>query len=187
MDCRHVSTIEVRTSPEQTYKVVVDEDVPFVVDGRLLLFPGEMVTISLPEAEGTAVPVVKEKWASGRLPVVSADDLLSQMTPEALEMAMPMTMDPEIPKVREAPKNAIRFSFLQYEGRTDTVLVVENGYTGRLDYHAMMVVPGGGLEPTTVCEVSSARPTYEHWPHPMVQIVLSDMRLVADQGDGPCD
>ena len=58
-----------------------------------------------------------------------------------------------------------------------TVLVVENGLPRAIAYRARMTVDGR-THSTDVCVVMPGLPSYEHWPHPIERIELSDFRFV---------
>jgi hypothetical protein len=60
--------------------------------------------------------------------------------------------------------------------RLHTALTIRNGYTATFEYRAAMVVQDH-TGPTDVCQVPSKLPGLEHWPYPIEQLDLSDLRL----------
>jgi len=57
------------------------------------------------------------------------------------------------------------------------LLVIENGQGRALRYRAGMTVNGQERH-TDVCVVLPRLPSYEHWPHPIERLELSDFRFV---------
>ncbi len=73
---------------------------------------------------------------------------------------------------------AVRFVLRRVEGRSDMILVVENGFSQFLRYSAMLE-RDGRLQPTTVCEVlNGKRPAYEYWPFSFAGISLDGFTLI---------
>ena len=65
-----------------------------------------------------------------------------------------------------------------------TALTIGNGYKASFRYRAIMHV-GDKQAPTDVCEVFAGQPGLEHWPYPIEQLDLSDLRLEAAVGGNP--
>jgi hypothetical protein len=67
-------------------------------------------------------------------------------------------------------------------------LTVRNPFSRYLAYRAGVVLPGE-VRPrdTKTCPaLSDYRPTIEHWPHPVDEILLTDFRLLAAGADPVC-
>lgn len=68
----------------------------------------------------------------------------------------------------------------------NTALVISNGYGSTFAYRATMV-RDGHPKPTDVCEVPPSFPGLEHWPYPIDQLDLSDLRLEQTNGQINCE
>ena len=71
---------------------------------------------------------------------------------------------------------------------SDVFLTIRNPYSRYLKYRAGIVLPGE-VRPrnTSSCPVlSDYRPTLEHWPHLVDEILLTDFRLLAEGADPAC-
>ena len=82
-------------------------------------------------------------------------------------------------ELRDAPAvdpDVVQLRFMSIADR-HALLVVENGYDMALVYRARMI-RNGETEHTDVCVVTPGNGSYEHWPHPIDRLVLSDFRLV---------
>ena len=69
------------------------------------------------------------------------------------------------------------FRLTRRDGAVETLLVLENGYDRALRYRARMIVDGRS-QPTDVCTVLPRLRGYEHWPHAIERMELSDFALV---------
>jgi hypothetical protein len=148
--------------------------VPWVQDGRLLVFVGESVVV---DVEGEK-PVVE---SAGR-----ATEVLDDAQAEALAAIMKGVND-ELPRFHDndalrlhGPRGRTRVSFRQAPGSEEMILTVENGYEGALNYRAaMMVVGPNGAQwaATSVCTVGPGIYSVEHWPHPIVAVALGEFEI----------
>lgn len=89
-----------------------------------------------------------------------------------------------------APVNVIKLRMHQEDGKPDTFLTVTNYFPQFIKYRAGMMLPTSDeIRGTSSCTVmSDGRVAYEHWPHPIFQLVLTDFRAV-EMSDGQisCD
>jgi hypothetical protein len=69
------------------------------------------------------------------------------------------------------------FKLTRRDGAVETLLVLENGYNQALRYRARMRSDGRS-RPTDVCTVLPRLRGYEHWPHAIERIELSEFELV---------
>jgi hypothetical protein len=184
-NCRLVEEVEIRAGG-RTLTVPIDEEIPFVSQDGLQLFPGESVVVAISE--------------DGRATVESHGPAQDIITPQKLRRAInemnahmqssgsdvaPGTIDPIS---EQRPQGRLRISMLQVPGSEDTVVLIENGYGRQIDYTAVMQVPGRQQpESTTVCEILPRLMALEHWPHPIVVIVLDDFRFVPESDELVCD
>jgi hypothetical protein len=59
------------------------------------------------------------------------------------------------------------------------LLKVESPFAGVLKYRLGMMLPTGeDLLKTSACPLHAVKAVFEHWPHPVFQIVATDFRLV---------
>ena len=80
---------------------------------------------------------------------------------------------PEPPPVEDGQVSIKLFAL----GDAGTLLILENGYRGALQYRAT-IDTGGRSERTDVCQVLPSLYSFEHWPYAIERIALSDLRLV---------
>jgi hypothetical protein len=171
--CRTTQAYDLRVDGRS---VLVDGGrvLPWVNEHGLLLLVGESVVLDI---EGPK-PVVE---SSAR-----ADSVLGEPLTAALIGAVAGTAD-ELPHAltgdhlaMEGPPNRLRLSFRQATGAEDSLLTVENGYQGAVTYSAAMMIigeDGGQWVATTVCTVPQGIYAFEHWPHAIVALTLSDFRI----------
>lgn len=88
------------------------------------------------------------------------------------------------------PVNVIKLRMHQEDGKPDTYLTVSNFFPQFIKYRAGMMLPtGDDIRATSSCAVlNNGRSSYEHWPHAIFQLVLTDFHVV-DVTDGQivCD
>lgn len=62
---------------------------------------------------------------------------------------------------------------------TGMLLTIDSPFGGVIKYRLGMMLPtGDALVKTSVCPLHSRITVFEHWPHPIFQIVATDFRLV---------
>ena len=69
--------------------------------------------------------------------------------------------------------------------RPNTALFITNGYASALRYSAAMIA-GGRSTSTDVCSVAPHLFGLEHWPYPIDELDLSDLRLEPSDGTTRC-
>lgn len=78
-------------------------------------------------------------------------------------------------------KADVAFAFSQKVGDDGTammLLVIKNNTKSRLFMDALMTVPGkNGVATTSILPVGAGLSDFESWPHPIVQLVLRNLRL----------
>jgi len=92
----------------------------------------------------------------------------------------------DLPPLPAIAPGLVRLRIFQIAGR-QTVLFIENGEDRALVYRATMTRSGRDA-PTDVCLVPAHNFANEHWPYPIDQLSLSDLRLVEWNGGDtvPC-
>jgi hypothetical protein len=139
------------------------------------LAPGDAVTVRFDDGGRIGEPE-RARAAWSRFDIVAARQLAGMTPPDApVAEAVPVAgVDGSRPD--PIPPNEVRVRFLSIAGR-HALLVVENGQGRALAYRARMTV-GGRARHTDVCIVLPGLPSYEHWPHPVERLELSDFRFI---------
>jgi len=142
----------------------------------LSLAPGEAVTIHFDDGGRIGAPERgRAEWS--RFDIVAARQLAGQTPPDApVPVGTPLN-GPEGVEPDPIPPDEVRLRFMTIAGQ-HALLVVENGRGRALAYRARMTAQGR-TRPTDVCIVLPHLPSYEHWPHPVERLELSDFRFVA--------
>jgi hypothetical protein len=84
-----------------------------------------------------------------------------------------------------AKKADVWFNFTQSKqlGGVAMMLVIQNKLKRRLYIDAIMTVPGKkGIYKTSIVPIDGGLSDYESWPHPIVQLVLRNLRFSEKQG-----
>lgn len=184
-NCRYVGSVDVQVD-DRMLRADINSSVPFVAEDGLTLFVGESVVLAL-AADGQVV-VESHSPASE----VITDELLQHgaaVVAEAGQAALDGAVPASGPRPLGAgPVDRLRISFSQVPGSDETILLVENGYGRRIDYRAIMQVPGApGPQATTACQVLPNLMGIEHWPHAIGVITLSNFHVAPDGGQLACD
>jgi len=79
---------------------------------------------------------------------------------------------------REPADGEIRFTFDERDGQA--YMRVDSRHARPVHYGAVMVTPDGKPNRTSVCTLVSDRFVMEHWPHPIVQLAVSNFVEQAD-------
>ena len=141
----------------------------------MTLSPGDAVTIRFDDGGRTGEPE-RGRAAWSRFDLVVARQLAGMTPPDA-----PMTegipiQGSEGNRPDPIPADEVRLRLFSIADR-HALLVVENGQGRALAYRARMTA-NGRTQPTDVCIVLPHLPSYEHWPHPVERIELSDFRFI---------
>jgi hypothetical protein len=189
--CRYVGDVALSGDKGKHYLVRVGAWTPWLEDGHVRLFPGDMITLRLETGpDGKIQPVVQS--------VGKAEDLLGAdnqarllgdadaLTASGTDVGLKQT-DPGW--AAKPPADTIQIAFMQAKSRPDMLLVMTNGLDRKLDYKAVMSLPWGAVEGTTVCEVGAHAQSFEHWPHPIAMLDLDRFAFaeVSEGGGAACD
>ena len=138
------------------------------------LQPGDAATVRLgPRGGEGSVERNAARWTAYDLAV--ARHMVGQPIPEApVETAQALPAE-NMPAPTPIAPNQIRLRFHAVADR-HTVLVIENGYDRAIVYRARMRREGRD-QATDVCLVMPGRRSFEHWPHMMDRLDLSDFRV----------
>jgi hypothetical protein len=88
----------------------------------------------------------------------------------------------------EDPNHVLTFKFEQLEGKVDMSLAVSNTTKKMLKYRlGMQVLDRDGVFKTSSCPVIPGGHAYEHWPHPIFQLVVMDIESIPEGGPMRCE
>ena len=85
----------------------------------------------------------------------------------------------------EPAKADVEFKFTQEKSATGfmMLLVIQNRLKHSVSLDALMTVPGDkGIHETSVLPIGPGRSNTESWPHPIVQLMLKNLRLSSSAG-----
>jgi hypothetical protein len=138
------------------------------------LAPEEAVTLRL---DGEAAPAERGRAEWTPFDIAIARHMSGLPIPEApVPFASPLPNGPSIPEAPPIRAGVVRLRFMSIAGQ-HSLLIVENGYDQALVYRARMT-RDGETGPTDVCLVTPRRRGFEHWPHPIERIELTDFRFI---------
>jgi hypothetical protein len=146
------------------------QDIP-----ALTLTPGQAVTVRFDDGGRVGAPERgRAEWS--RFDLYAARQLAGETPPDApLGESTPINA-PEGISPDPIPPGEVRLRFFGFNGHG--LLVVENGRGGALRYRARMTVSGQERH-TDVCVVLPHLPSYEHWPHSVERLELTDFEFIA--------
>lgn len=149
----------------------------------MTLVPGEAITVQLGNDDRAGAPErQRAEWSA--FDVFAARHLSGITPPDApVPVGTPLTSGPDGPRPEPTPLGQVRVRFFSIAER-HTLLVVENGLQRAIAYRARMT-RDGDTRPTDVCLVMPGLPSYEHWPHTIDRIELTDFRYVQWQPGQP--
>ena len=85
------------------------------------------------------------------------------------------------------PDRTLVFKFYQKHGATDMLLEVTNPFKNDLKFKLGMMLPDGDkLRGTSSCPASAGLTLYEHWPHPIFQLVIGSGRVLKEGEQRAC-
>jgi hypothetical protein len=158
---------------------------PALAQDRLpvTLAPEEAITLRL-DASGATLGrenAGRAEWTPFDIAV--ARHLSGLTPPKEPAPAMALPGDATLPPAPEVRPDRLRLRFMSIAGR-HSILILENGYDRAIVFRARMT-RDGATRPTDVCLVMPMRFGFEHWPHPLERIEISDIHLVPWQRGDP--
>jgi hypothetical protein len=78
------------------------------------------------------------------------------------------------------PEKTIKFSLTQMDSSTGMMLFVKNPFPFNIKYHLNMIDFSGNPHQTSSCPVISQMSVYESWPHPIPELMLTNMHIQKD-------
>ena len=142
------------------------------------LAPEQAVALRVNRSAGAEATVAgRSRAAWTRYDLAVARHLVGQTPPdEPVPYADPLPSGAAMPEAPPVEPGVVHLRFLSIAGR-HALLVVENGYDQALVYRARLTEQGETRH-TDVCVVVPRLRSYEHWPHTIDRLLLSDFRLV---------
>ncbi|TMJ20232.1 MAG: hypothetical protein E6G92_10915 [Alphaproteobacteria bacterium] len=151
-------------------------------DSIVALTPGQSAVLTVAgKGEARVVQRGRGEWTPHDL--AAARHLVGRPIPDApVPEASPLPSAPASAPPPPVARDAVHLRFMSIAGR-HSLLIVENGYGAALLYRARMT-RDGQTRPTDVCVVLPSNRSYEHWPHPIDRLELTDFALVPwNEGD----
>lgn len=136
----------------------------FDPDGGLFIYPGETITLGL------------AKNGSGKPRLLKAVDVDG-----AHQFAQPA-----------AGEATLEFTLKQIEGKPDMMLNVSNSTGAVIKYDTWMTTVDGRTSSTSSCPVfppgrgQASFGGIEHWPHPIVSLLIENVRALGASADRAC-
>jgi hypothetical protein len=140
------------------------------------LAPEEAITLRLDASGATLAREQggRAEWSPFDLAV--ARHLSGITPPKGPAPAMALPGDAGLPPAPAVRPGVLRLRFMSIAGE-HSILILENGYDRAIVFRARMT-RGGETRPTDVCLVVPMHFGFEHWPHPIERIEISDIHLV---------
>jgi hypothetical protein len=92
-----------------------------------------------------------------------------------------------VPKVT-SPKRTLVFKFKQEPQAKDMILEILNPFPSDIKFAMGMMLPeGGDIQATSSCPIRAGLRLWEHWPHPIYQLVLTNGRVLAKSDSRVCE
>ncbi len=87
----------------------------------------------------------------------------------------------------EKPDTTLVLKFEQLEGKPDVMLTVNNPLAVDIRFRmGFMGLDSDRLRATSSCPVLAGKSLFEHWPHPIFQLILADAQVLGEADDHGC-
>jgi hypothetical protein len=86
----------------------------------------------------------------------------------------------------EKPYVTMTFKLQQREGAIGMNLTVKNPFNKAVKYHLNMIDFNGRAHQTSSCPAIPNGAAFESWPHPIPEIIVSDIHFLDDQNNFSC-
>lgn len=186
--CRYIEAVSVR-DPDGGDPLgrKVGRWLQFVRDGKLVLTPGEVVTVQLsdggPVVTASARLAPEDHAHAGEEHASRQQDYSDITGGRTVGLIRKLDQNP----LYAAEANRLRIAFMQAEdGSDDMVLRITSGYRSPVTYKAQITVAGFKPQATPVCPVLAAKTAFETWPNAILQIELFDFALRAPGAAEAC-
>jgi len=174
VECRTVQPFALQVGSSRTDPIEVGKAPWIDANGRLLIFPGESVTVKYGDAGALEVAAVDA--AQNIVSDQRVAQLMAQVAPRPNPQEETVALVPT-KGLADPPTQGVRLTFRQADAGEDMLLFVENATDAPLAYNAAMLAPGvQGMEwqVTTICVVRSGAFSVEHWPYAIMSLSLGD-------------
>jgi len=84
------------------------------------------------------------------------------------------------------PDKTIQFSFTQMDSSVGMMLSVKNPFSFNIKYHLNMIDFSGNPHKTSSCPVRAKISVFESWPHPIPELILTDMHFLQESDVMTC-
>lgn len=78
------------------------------------------------------------------------------------------------------PDKTLQFSFTQRDSSIGMMLSVKNPFSFNIKYHLNMIDFSGKPHQTSSCPVRAEISVFESWPHPIPELILTDMHFLQE-------
>ena len=125
-------------------------------------------------------------------PIVLPNGWVTILPGEEIHVAFDMDGDvlrnPRAVKRPAESQPILSFRFTQDPKTADTSLVVSSTVNRMIKYDLGMMLPESErIRKTSSCPVLPGKKGYEHWPHPIFQIVIARFRVLAPGSAMKCE
>jgi hypothetical protein len=127
-----------------------------------------------------------------RLPFLQPDGWMTIFPGEEIFVEVDVDGDritnPRAVRKAENPSTTLTFKFWQEPKRKDSFLLVTNPFSRPVKFNlGMMLLNDEHLRKTSSCPVLPQKKHYEHWPHPIFQLVVANLRFLPDGAELNCE
>jgi hypothetical protein len=159
--------------PGRTCERVLCRDATTV---RVLQEDGSTLEVSLP----ARLPFVQP---NGWITIFPGEEIFIEVDVEGDRVSNPRAV-----RNTESPTTTLTFKFWQAPNRKDSFLLIANPFPRPVKFNlGMRPVPEERLRKTTSCPVLAGRTQVEHWPHPIVQLVIANIRFLPEGAERKCE
>lgn len=85
------------------------------------------------------------------------------------------------------PERTMVFDFSQSDDGVDMFLSVSNPFDQVMKYHLDMLDFEGNFHQTSSCAIMPGTGVFEHWPHPIPELIVSNIRALAEADNISCE
>jgi len=122
-----------------------------------------------------------EQWLQWYFPVVQ-EDRLSLLPGDKVYIEAEI-IDGKFSDLKQVetplnPSKTITLEFRQVEDKIDMMLSVNNPFDKSMKFHIDMIDFEGKPHQTSSCPVMAGKLLFEHWPHVIPEIIISNIRAV---------
>lgn len=138
--------------------------------------PAKTLTLKISETEVAEFDIPEGPYvADGRINVLSGEEINVEFDDGAGGPTNPRYVE----KIT-APEKTLTFSLSLRDG--GTILTVRNSFAKTIHYDCLIRrYKAQRMQKTTIVVVQSGLVSFEHWPYPITQVVISNIRYVSSE------